>query len=46
MVQKCEELNIIFNKSPGDFLEEDGMKLSIMMGILELHTVDGEKYEP
>jgi len=43
---EVEDPNVIFNKFLGDFLEEDGMKLSIMMGILELHTVDGEKYEP
>ncbi len=41
-----DEMSIIFNKVLGSVLEEDGIKLSIMMGILVLHTVDGEQYEP
>ena len=43
---KEDDGKTIFDRALGNFLEEDGMKLSIMMGILELHTVDGEKYEP
>ncbi len=41
-----DEINVIFNKPLGSVLEEDGIKLSIMMGIIVLHTVDGEQYEP